>query len=850
MAANPERSKRVFAFNSEANSMPTLLMFFVLLAPIQDRQPATAENPLAALKEEVKRVLAEARLPFTEEQERTIVLMMEDRRKASEELFGNLMDFSNGPTQGQNADRMRSAIEWMRNEFVTRLQNYLTAEQLGAWSRHQETSTPAAASASSTPRNNASRQQTQFVRINNNAFTAEEGGYRQGGGGNTEVIQRGGAGAWHGNTQFTLKDDALNAARRSYSRGVRIPTVKPTYREHQTGFNLSGPLIPGRLTASINASHNRGENVDTVSAIRADGIPFGAEIVRPTINRNFRTGGTLQITNRNSLNYNVNYSPYSRLNQGIGGFTLPERSYAAQGNDWGVNLNQFSSLSAQSIYEMRFNISGGHDQNVPANNGVRINVLDAYNGGGAQNESDTKSRIVQFSNLYTRLGEKLTIKTGVEGNYNRQRSVSKNNYGGTFTFSSLEGFRAGTPTTYRVTRGEPLQNTSQLAISFFMQNDLKLTPRLTLMYGLRYDTQTNLSDHNNFGPRLSLAYALGQGTVIRAGGGVYYNGIGLGLFETQKRLDGKTQYEIVIDNPSYPDPLQSGSVRSTTPSIRVTDAGLAQPYITAHMISFEKTFLTNLFFSVAYEFRKEIHRTRLRNINAARDITSPTPRSCTPGQSAETCQRPDPSKGQILQLESSLGQTDRDLRVNVRKRFSIFNFSANYTYQRVFTDGAPNAGGELAADSYNLADEWARASNFPRHTVNSTLNAQMPLGIFLQGQTSFNTSRRYNITTGKDDNMDSQVNDRPGLGRRNTGATPTVFTVNFNISKAFFFGAPTTGGGGGNSRANLNVFANMDNAFNHVNYGAPSGVMTSPNFGFSTSGGEPRQIEVGMRFQF
>jgi hypothetical protein len=73
---------------------------------------------------------------------------------------------------------------------------------------------------------------------------------------------------------------------------------------------------------------------------------------------------------------------------------------------------------------------------------------------------------------------------------------------------------------------------------------------------------------------------------------------------------------------------------------------------------------------------------------------------------------------------------------------------------------------------------------------------------------------------------------------------------NFNISKAFFFGVPTSGSGIGGSRTNLNLFANMTNAFNRTNLGVPSGVMTSPNFGRSTSALDAREIEVGLRFQF
>ena len=69
----------------------------------------------------------------------------------------------------------------------------------------------------------------------------------------------------------------------------------------------------------------------------------------------------------------------------------------------------------------------------------------------------------------------------------------------------------------------------------------------------------------------------------------------------------------------------------------------------------------------------------------------------------------------------------------------------------------------------------------------------------------------------------------------------------FNISKAFFFEGA---GGTSATRTNLNVFANITNAFNNVNFSLPSGVMTSPNFGLSTSAQDPRLIEIGIRFQF
>src|SRR5688572_9634690 len=96
-------------------------VFFVLFCGYSFLFAQDTANPMAALKDEVKRVLDAAGKPFTEEQEQAVSLMMEDRRQASEQLFGDLMDFRQGPTRGEENDRLRDAIEWMRSEFLTRL---------------------------------------------------------------------------------------------------------------------------------------------------------------------------------------------------------------------------------------------------------------------------------------------------------------------------------------------------------------------------------------------------------------------------------------------------------------------------------------------------------------------------------------------------------------------------------------------------------------------------------------------------------------------------------------------------------------------------------------------------------
>jgi hypothetical protein len=286
-------------------------LVLLLAAPVSAQEDlATDDNPLAALKADLTRALAAAEVPFQEEQDRDITLRMEDRLQASEALFGGLMDFRGGPTSGQQAERLQSAIGWLRNEFLTRVNDYLTPDQLSVWNGYRSSADATAGSGIETPATQRP-QQTQYVRINNNRFTAEDVQFQGGGGtfqgnfggnfnpnfnggnnrGNqgTEVIERGGAGAWHGTTQGLFKDDALNA------RNV-FAANKPPYQERQVNVDVGGPAVPGRLTTNMIVQYSLAQNVDTINATLPEG-PFALGITRPTTNRSIESRNTLQLAN-------------------------------------------------------------------------------------------------------------------------------------------------------------------------------------------------------------------------------------------------------------------------------------------------------------------------------------------------------------------------------------------------------------------------------------------------------------------------------------------------------------------------------------------------------------------------
>lgn len=822
-------------------SRRALCLLLVLLAgplPLaaQDAPPAAEEgasSPLAALNDQVKQVLALANVPFTDDQEQAIALMMEERRRATEELFGDLMDFRGGPTQGQEEDRLRSAIEWMRGEFLRRLGDYLTEPQNSAWDRYQAAVLVSTATEVVATRRMAN--QTQYVRINNNSFTAENNGFGSGGG-STEVIQRGGAGAWHGNSQFLLKDDALNA---------RNPKAdnKPSYQERRLSVDVSGPTIPGRLSTGAQFQQTETENVGTIRATLPEGV-FALGITRPNTFRNVLTRNTVQVADAHSVRVFVRRATETSRDQNIGGFTLPERRSDEFRTQWNAGVNAFSSLSSRTIHELRFQMNRNATETVPFSDAVRVNVLDAFNGGGAQNRSEDGNRQYEFGNLLTRLGETLTIKTGIEGVYRVEDSHSTNNFYGTFTFSSLDAYLAGVPLTYRVTRGNPRLEFGQLEMAGFFQADVKLNSQLMLLLGGRYEAQQHLDDYNNIDPRVSVAYSPGQATVIRAGLGTFHNRLTSSTVETQRRLDGTHQFEIVIDNPSYPDPFAAGTVRNTLQSVRVTDPDLAAPYFAVAMASLERTFFSNLLFTATYDRQREYAKLRTRNLNQPYDARFEIRQACSPETPADSCVKPDPSRGNVVNLESTGNNTKHTLRLSVRKRFSIFNGSLSYTGQHERSD-VLGGSGNPATNAYDVTADRGRTQQ-PLHAINGSLNASLPLGVFVSGAMQYNSGRHYTITTGRDDNRDSNINDRPAGVEPNSARGPTYLNFDFNLSKAFFFRRA----GGATSGTNVNVFANMTNAFNHPHPGTPSGVMTSPNFGRITSASEPREIEVGVRFQF
>ncbi len=416
----------------------------------------------------------------------------------------------------------------------------------------------------------------------------------------------------------------------------------------------------------------------------------------------------------------------------------------------------------------------------------------------------------------------------------RYRNISEEDFFGGFAFSDLESYRAGQPLQYNITCCDPLFEWRQTQVALFSQNDIRLTNTFTLMLGLRYQMQTNLHDRNNFDPRIGFAYAIGSATVIRGGTALFTGWLTTNFTERFRHLDGERRYRILIDNPGWPDPSTSGSIRPR--SFRVIEDDPKAPYYWVSQLAVERSLPGNLFVTLAYDVSRGL------KLNRTRDINAPLPGTDT---------RPQPEIGQVAQFQSSGGSLHQHLKATLRQRFSIFNVTADYMYYRGRSDeGTRGRGSEVAlpSNSYDLSQEWGIHQN-PRHTFNAGVNSRLPLDVYLTTVIEATSGRRYTVTTGRDDNNDGLIGDRPPGVPKNSEVGPHFLNVSFNFSKAFAFNGGTLQGGSG-AGPQLNVFANLNNAFNMTHLGTPSGVMTSRFFKRSFNAISPRTIEAGMRFQF
>lgn len=725
-------------------------------------------------------------------------------------------------------------------------------------------------------------------------------------------------------------------------------TERPDFQSRMFSGSFSGPLTK-KSSFSFNADRR---GVDEAAVINATLLDSNFQPMRftdwvPTPQTRWNIGPRIDwaLNDKHTLVVRYNHSRSTSENRGVGDFSLLSRAWDARDREHSVQVTETAVLSSRAINETRLQYMRSSDIQDGDNTIPTIQVLDAFTGGGAQIGLSGSTRdSFEMQNLTTVTAGKHTWKFGGRLRHSSITDRSPQNFGGTFTFSgglapvldasyqpvpgpdglavmtqidSLERYRrtlllldqglapseiralGGGANQFSIAGGNPLAALTQTDLGVFLLDDWRVKPNFTLSYGLRYETQSNITDWSNVAPRLSFAWGLDGGggrqtkTVLRGGAGFFYDRVGENLTLQALRFNGQTQQQYIALNPDFfpsipaLDTLERNRVPQT---LREVDSQIRAPYIMQTAIGVDRQLPWNTSVSVTYTFSRGLRMLRTRNVNAP--LTDGT--------------LPFGDIGNLYLYESSGSMRQNQIITNINTRFSsrvsLFGFYM-LNYARGDTDGA----GSFPADSYNLRNEWGPTMFDVRHRVFLGGSVSAPYGISLNPFITASSGMPFNITTGRDDNRDTIFNDRPAFATdpaapgviatrwglfnlnpgpgetiipRNNGRGPNQFSVNIRLSRTWGFGSrgeanpddmmmgPPPGGpggrGGGGPRGggppgggfigggrggprgmfgggatgkkyNLTLSLSARNLFNFVNLSPPVGNLSSPLFGQSLS---------------
>lgn len=649
-----------------------------------------------------------------------------------------------------------------------------------------------------------SQDAVQEFQVLTNGYSAEFG---RASGGVINTVTRSGGNDVHGTGYWFFRNQNFNA-RDTFS------DVNPKERRDQFGGSIGGPIKKDKLFYFFNAEATRRDFPLVASLTRpplfdATGRFVGActataaqcdaavkflgrqfQVLDRTANSELGFGKIdWRPTERNSFSFSFNYLRWISPNG------IQTQAVLNNGNGVGNNANStvrtrygrisWTSIPTNSIVnEVRYGwfkdrlFDDVSESLIPAETGrVSITVQGQTNLGVADayprlNPSENKHQIAD--NLTWTVG-KHTWKFGGDFVDTRDYNDILRNRNGSYAYPSFTAFaqdfsgntlQAKRWQTYSQRFGNPVVDTSVRDMSLYAQDQWRITQRLTLNYGIRYEYATftqprqvnpdyasqtgNIPNVNtNFAPRFGLAYSMnGNKTVLRAGYGIFYarypggliNTLHLenGIYQKQISLNGSIAGDVAL-GPVFPNRLAGIDRNPPAGTVDVTFAAadMRNPYTQQGDIGIEHELTRNIGLTVSYLWSRGVHLFNVRDLNLG-PVGAPVTYRINNEAGAQVgsfttdtyrlANRVDPRWRRVNQVENG-GRSYYDaLVVQMRKRFSSFwEGSVAYTWAHAidFNQGGGNnniffSGGPSSLYNGNYTNDKSSSALDQRHRFVTT----------------------------------------------------------------------------------------------------------------------------------
>ncbi|MHB8887887.1 MAG: TonB-dependent receptor [Acidobacteriaceae bacterium] len=721
-------------------------------------------------------------------------------------------------------------------------------------------------------------------------------------GGQVNVVLKSGTNDLHGSALYQYRPYDLQAT-------PTLAAVNPPSRSWQDGaFTLGGPIKKDKLFYFLQYELNPYTlpNPITISASNASALgltasetgysPFG-ETYQSLMGKFTYTLGTKN-TGYFRFNQFTNHQPVN-----AGGLTITNAGVNFSDHMNGGGAQLATAFTSNLLNELRFGVSQRDTANSPATLNGPIQALIHISGvanigyNPLARQSTTERSIDGIDNVtYTHGRSTWKFGTEIENTFfNRLAPINRS-----FTFGGLpaKNGRAavnalnqylytvagdtdpatGKPYTYTYfdeNGGNPKLTTSFNFLNFFAQDELRLTPKLLINVGARYeailfpvfDAQAPYpqsrkvnNDYSDLSPRVAVTYSPGgnQKTVIRAAYGLYYDIPGLSTFYSAAQTNGVTflSYQIAGGTPGapvFPNTLDiTDPSFAVKPNINAFDPNFHDTYQIQANLQVEHEVTNNVLVTLGYLFAGLRHGIYTAETNLGAPVGS-----LADGRPVFGGSRPNTEFNQINVVHSGATTNFNGMFVKVTRRLNHgVEFGINYTYSHALADNIGEGG--AGEDPTNLKRDYGNADDDVRHNLviqgileptTSIQKLKWINGFEFTSTYFYNSGFPINEVSGVDLNKDGILNDRPLFVARNSFRGPGLSEADAQLMRNFNF----------RERYHLSVFGAAENILNTSNAncntssgctGAVIHTAGASDFGRVVSARTSRNVQAGLKFSF